>query len=338
MKNTGIVYSSAERTPVILPEFAGLLPPLTGEQSALLEQDLIQNGCIAPIVVNEDLAIVDGHNRQAICGKHGIPYQMRVFHFDDLLEAMRWAVDTQKGRRNLDKWELGKIALKLKPALEARGKANMSAGGGDQKSQEARKKKESVADEAEQEPVKSGSAISPNPISSIDTRKELAESVGIGEHTMGQIMQIDEKAPQAVKDALDNKEISVNKGYEITRQVQELPEEEREQAAVDALTMQKIQKELKKADDESARRCKIAGQFSKTYIMVNHLSDTEEDVGYWIDCSRMTPQEIHNNAVESRMYAEKFQRIAELLEAKLPADFTPFEDEVMERIAGGGDD
>ena len=116
-----------------------------------------------------------------------------------------------------------------------------------------------------------------------------------------------------------------------------LPEEDREQAAVDALTMQKVQKELKKADDETARRCKIAGQFSKTFMAVNHLSASEEDVGFWIECSRMTPQEIHNNAVESRMHAEKFQRIAELLEAKLPPDFTPFEDEVMERT-GGGDD
>ena len=345
MENTGIIYSSAERTPVTLPELSGLLPPLTEEQAALLEQDLLKNGCIAPIVVNEDLAIVDGHNRQAICEKLGIPYQMWVFHFEDTLEAMRWAVDTQKGRRNLDTWELGKIALKLKPALEARGKANMSAGGSNHKKQEDMGESSSADEEGcapdgagADSDLPEGMPKSANLTPPVNARKEMAKSVGIAPSTMGQIMQIDEKAPQAVKDALDNKEISVNKGYEITRQVQDLPEEEREQAAVDALTMQKVQKELKKADDESARRSKIAGQFSKTFIMVNHLSDTEEDVGHWVECSRMTPQEIHNNAVESRMYAEKFQRIAELLEAKLPADFTPFEDEVMERIAGGGDD
>ena len=56
---------------------------------------------------------------------------MLVFAFDDLLEAKQWALDTQKGRRNLDKWELGKIALKLKPELEARAKSNQSAAGGD---------------------------------------------------------------------------------------------------------------------------------------------------------------------------------------------------------------
>ena len=37
-------------------------------------------------------------------------------------------LDAQKGRR-MDKWELGKIALKLKPEIEAKAKGNMSPGG-----------------------------------------------------------------------------------------------------------------------------------------------------------------------------------------------------------------
>ena len=86
----------------------------------MLEADLLANGCYAPVIVNEDMVIVDGHNRQKLCQQHGIPYEMAVFSFVDLLEAKQWALDTQKGRRNLDKWELGKIALKLKPDIEAR--------------------------------------------------------------------------------------------------------------------------------------------------------------------------------------------------------------------------
>ena len=54
---------------------------------------------------------------------------MAVFSFEDLLEAKQWALDTQKGRRNLEKWELGKIALKLKPEVEAKARANQSAAG-----------------------------------------------------------------------------------------------------------------------------------------------------------------------------------------------------------------
>ena len=98
MKNTGITYTSAERSPVILPEMAELLPPLSAEQLDALEADLIKNGCYAPIIVNEDMVIIDGHNRQALCEKHDLPYTMAVFSFEDLLEAKQWALDTQKGR------------------------------------------------------------------------------------------------------------------------------------------------------------------------------------------------------------------------------------------------
>ena len=118
--------------PVVLPEMEQLLPPLSAEQFSALEGDILENGCYAPIVVNEDMVIVDGHNRFRICEKHGLPFKMLVFSFADLLEAKQWALDTQKGRRNLDKWELGKIALKLKPEIEARARANQSAAGGGQ--------------------------------------------------------------------------------------------------------------------------------------------------------------------------------------------------------------
>ena len=306
MRNTGIEYTSAERTPTILPELAELLPPLSGEQLAALEKDILQNGCYAPIIVNEDLVIVDGHNRQQICTRHDLPYKMAVFAFDDLLEAKQWALDTQKGRRNLDKWELGKIALKLKPDIEARAKANMSAGGGDQKSEHAR----------------SGSATLPNPISTVDTRKELADTVGLGERTMGKVMQIDEHAPAAVKEALDKKELSIHQGYQITKQVENLPEEQREQAAAEALEYEKAKKELKKQDAEIDRKGKIAALFCKAYEKAVLLTPSEENVRCWTDGTRMTPEEMRDTVKESRELAEVFRTIADIIEQKiLPADW-----------------
>ena len=197
-------------------------PPLSGEQLAALEKDILQNGCYAPIIVNEDLVVVDGHNRQQICTRHDLPYKMAVFAFDDLLEAKQWALDTQKGRRNLDKWELGKIALKLRPEIEARAKANFWA---------------------DRQPVNPGTFGNiAGTFRPVDTRKELADSVGLGERTMGKVMQIDEHAPAAVKEALDKKELSVNQGYQITRQVQDLPEDEQGQAALDLVELEKSEK------------------------------------------------------------------------------------------------
>ena len=171
MRNTGIEYTSAERTPTVLPDLAELLPPLSGEQLAALEKDILQNGCYAPIIVNEDLVVVDGHNRHRFAPGTTCPTRWRCLPLTDLLEAKQWALDTQKGRRNLDKWELGMIALKLRPEIEARAKANQGA-------------------------RTDLSATLPEGSAPVDTRKELAASVGLGERTMGKVMQIDEHAPR----------------------------------------------------------------------------------------------------------------------------------------------
>ena len=300
MKNTGIIYSSTERTPVVLPEMAELLLAQRREQLGALEADLLKNGCYTSIIVNEDLVVIDGHNRKSLCDKHGLPYQMLVFAFDDLLEAKQWALDTQKGRRNLDKWELGKIALKLKPELEARAKANQSAAGGDKTDKGALL-------------VNSPKALPP-----VNTRKEMAQAVGIGDQTMGRIMQINEQAPAAVKEALDKKELSINQGYQITKQVEDLPEEQREQAAQEALDILRAKKEIQEKDAEIDREGKIAGVFCKAYEKAVLLDPTEENVRIWAKCTRMTRDEMEDTVKESRELAEVFRTIADLMERLLP--------------------
>ena len=302
MRNTGILYSSAQRTPVVLPEMAELLPPLSGEQLAALEADLLKNGCYSPVIVNEDMAIVDGHNRQRLCEKHGLPYQMAVFAFESLLEAKQWALNTQRGRRNLDKWELGKIALKLKPEIEAKAKANQQTYHGNQ--------------------YESGpSATLPEVHSaSVDTRKELAASVGLGERTMGKVMQIDEHAPAPVKEALDKKELSINQGYNLTRQLQEVPEEQREQAAIAAVELEKAKSEFRQKDAEIDQRSRIAGVFCKAFEKSVLLDSTEENVRIWVECTRMNREELEDTVKEARELAVTFSSIADILEQKiLPA-------------------
>ncbi len=302
MRNTGVEYGSADRTPVVLPEMAELLPPLTGEQLAALEADLLKNGCYSPIIVNEDMVIIDGHNRQRLCEEHGIPYKMAVFSFEDLLEAKRWAIENQRGRRNLEKWELGKIALKLRPDIEAKARENMSVGGQSYRPSEV-----------------SGEGLTTlSNLPSINTRKELADSVGIGEVTMGKVMQIDEHAPSTVKEALDSGDLSVNQGYNITRQVQELPEEEREEAAAQAVELLKAKREVQAIDAEADRRGKIASLFCKAFERAVLLTPTEENVRIWVENTRMRPDEIEDSVKEARELAETFSAIADVLERLLP--------------------
>jgi len=131
MRNTGIIYKSEERNSQVVSEFAELLSPLSKERRQALEADIVHKGCYSPIIVDKEMRIVEGYNRQSICEKHNIPYTLAVFEFADDLEAKQWALYIQKGRRNLDKWESGKIVLKLKPESEARAKANQSKADGD---------------------------------------------------------------------------------------------------------------------------------------------------------------------------------------------------------------
>ena len=199
---------------------------------------------------------------------------------------------------------MGKIALKLKPEIETRAKANMSAGG------------QAFRPSADAE--EGLTTLSNLPSVPVSTRKELADSVGIGEVTMGKVMQIDAHAPAAVKEALDKKELSINQGYNLTRQLQEVPEEQREQAALVAVEVEKAKKEIREKDAEIDRQSKIAGIFCKAYEKAVLLTPTEENVRIWARCTRMTREEMEDTVKESRELAEVFTTIADLMERILP--------------------
>lgn len=302
MKNTGIVYKSEDRKPQAVPEFAELLPNLSDEQYTALKADILQNGCYPPVMVDENMRIIDGHNRQKICEENNIPYTMAVFAFDDDLEAKQWMLNTQKGRRNLAKWELGKIALKLKPEIEARAKANMSAGG--QISQQG------------------CTRLSNLDLAKVDTRQELVDSVGLGRSTMSKVMQIDENAPEVIKRALDKKELSVNRGYELTKHLEDVPEVEWEQVAAEALEYERAKKMLAKKNEEIDRRSKIANLYCKAFEKAILLEATEENVRVWFDCCRMRDNEIFDSAKEAEEIAATFTKIAKIIREKiLPADY-----------------
>ena len=240
--------------------------------------------------------IVDGHNRASICDKHGVPYRMAVFSFEDDLEAKQWALDTQKSRRNLEKWELGKIALKLKPEIEARAKANMGQ-------------------------RTDLSVNSPKGSDTVDTRKELAKAVGIGEQAMGRVMQIDENAPVSVKEALDNKEITINQGYNITKELQELdlPDEEKEQAAMEAVEREIARKNesRRRKIDESTR---IAKGFCAAFEKALQIDPSPENIRTWLEECSITPEQLDNTIEEARQIAGSFSTIADFLESTIKTE------------------
>jgi len=90
---------------IIDEEFQLLLPVLDEKTYALLEESLIQNGCLYPIVLWNDI-IIDGHNRYEICTKHDIPFETVSKDFDSRDDVLIWIISTQVARRNLSPIQL----------------------------------------------------------------------------------------------------------------------------------------------------------------------------------------------------------------------------------------
>ena len=81
-------------------EFKALLPELDKDTYALLEENLIENGCRDSLVVWNGV-LIDGHNRYEICTKHDIPFNTVEKEFASREEALIWIITTQVSRRNL---------------------------------------------------------------------------------------------------------------------------------------------------------------------------------------------------------------------------------------------
>lgn len=81
-------------------EFKYLIRPLSEKELQLLEENIIADGCLQPIVVWDNI-IIDGHNRYAICCKHNIPFEIFDMTFDSREEAISWICKNQLGRRNI---------------------------------------------------------------------------------------------------------------------------------------------------------------------------------------------------------------------------------------------
>ena len=191
----------------IIDELKNLLPPLSAEEYSGLEESILKDGCLSPLVVWNDM-LIDGHHRYEICTKHQIPFAVKSVVLDGLDDAKLWIWKHQESRRNLTPYHRAEIALKLKEVIAAKAKER-----------QVRKPTDSVPQiVAEQN----------------ETRKELAEIAGISHTTLGKVEYIAENADTETKEKLrrGEKGTSINKEYNRLRKEQK--QEEREIAVVDS--------------------------------------------------------------------------------------------------------
>lgn len=96
-------------------DFADIHRTLTADEYALLEQDILDNGCLDPIIIwaNHQGIILDGHNRYSICTKHKLQFKVKALNIADKPKAMRWVMTHQAGRRNLDTSQRAMLAARI---------------------------------------------------------------------------------------------------------------------------------------------------------------------------------------------------------------------------------
>ena len=114
------------------PEFESKCPPLTGDELAQLEENILEEGLVLmPLIVWND-TIVDGHNRYRIAQAHpGIAFRAHEKRFNNRYEALSWICKNQLGRRNL-------TPQQKKYLIGQRYKAEKQLHGGDRKSEQAK--------------------------------------------------------------------------------------------------------------------------------------------------------------------------------------------------------
>lgn len=105
--------------PVIDPEFAEYIIPLSADEKSILAAKLNAEGMREPILTWRNL-IIDGHHRHEICLAESLPFECREMKFGSRDDVKEWMIYNQLGRRNLTPAARASLALKLEPMIAAK--------------------------------------------------------------------------------------------------------------------------------------------------------------------------------------------------------------------------
>lgn len=181
-------------------EFKNLIPPLTADEYAGLEESILREGCRDAIVLWGE-TIIDGHNRYEICTKHGVDFLTVQKDFNDRNAAKLWMMQNQLARRNLTDFQRIEIAHKCEDAVRARAKES-----------QVRKSVDFVMEKLpEQKPIVS--------------RDELGTIAGVSGKTYEHAVTVLETAPDPVVEATRRNDISINAAYQVTKMEPEQQDE-----------------------------------------------------------------------------------------------------------------
>lgn len=252
-------------------EFKALIPPLSPEEYAQLEENCVREGIRDPLVVwatpSGTQILVDGHNRWKIAAEHGgMHFDVVEKKFDTRKDAEAWIIKNQLGRRNITAFVRSELALRLKPLIAAKAKANQRASGG---------------------------AVPQKSAKPVDTRQELARAAGVSHDTIHKVETVMEHGTPEIQAKARSGEISTNEAYrQTTNLMRPLKKEDIVQKAREereAFAQQKNEKVvgLKNVAVEMENRKIIALEVSrkatKIFNSILEITDIDDDIPQIID-------------------------------------------------------
>ena len=202
-----------------------------------------------------------------------------TYDFDTEDEVKAWIIRNQFGRRNIDKYQRSKLALQLKDLIAGKAKENQIAAGenyGRGSDEKLLMNSSEAIEDMEKGLQKSAKAIE----KPIDTREELAKIAGVSHDTIHKVETIETKAPEPVKKAAQDNVISINKAYEITKEVESLPEDEQMQEA-----FRLMNERTAKANREIDRRYNLSKAFANAVESIGGHWLTEEALDCYLEYS-----------------------------------------------------
>ncbi|QQB38323.1 hypothetical protein I6I07_25935 [Achromobacter deleyi] len=180
------------------------IDPLTDDEREALERSLLAEGCRDALVLWGDL-LIDGHNRYALCMKHGIPFETRQnTSFKSMDDVHLWMIENHLGRRSVSDFQRGVLALRKKEILQSRSVPPWEDDGS--------------TPPPEPPPIPPAATFS---------RQALAREARISSNTLGQIERIQKAAAPELVRAVKDGAISINAAAAVAT----LPQE-RQAAAV----------------------------------------------------------------------------------------------------------
>ena len=252
-------------------EFKALIPPLSPEEYAQLEENCVREGIRDPLVVwatpSGTQILVDGHNRWKIAAEHGgMHFDVVEKKFDTRKDAEAWIIKNQLGRRNITAFVRSELALKLKPLIAAKAKANQRASGG---------------------------AVPQKSARPVDTRQELARAAGVSHDTIHKVETVMEHGTPEIQAKARSGEISTNEAYrQTTNLMRPLKKEDIVQKAREereAFAQQKSEKVvgLKNVAVEMENRkilaLEVSRKATKIFNSILEITDIDDDIPQIID-------------------------------------------------------